>query len=60
MTVEGKEYRVYPNIRNIILLQQKFKNPQNLYDFNEANTTMTVTRQIVTTEFLDKVCQSVK
>lgn len=59
MMVNGHSYLVYPNLRSIILTQQKFKNPTTLEHFNEANTTMTVARQVVATEFLDKVCTEV-
>lgn len=60
MTVNGHEYKVYPNLRSIILMQQNFKNEKALEDFNEANTTMSVTSQIVTTEFLEKVIAQTK
>jgi len=53
MKVNNHTYKVYPNLRSICLTQQNFKHPDDLEYFNEANTTMTVSRQVVATEFLD-------
>jgi hypothetical protein len=60
MNVNGKAYKVYPDLRSLIFNIKAYDNKEELVQLNEMNTTMAICRQVVLTEFMDDFLNQLK
>ena len=52
MTVNARTYTVYPDLRSVSLAV-KHRNPADTHQLNEENTSMSIVRQRILTDFYD-------
>lgn len=53
MQVNAKTYQVFPDLRSVLYKPDAHQHNQHLFKLNEENTTMTIARQKVLTDFFD-------
>lgn len=60
MSVNSKQYSVYPNMRSILNITDSYKNKKEVYKLTELNTSLKICNHMVMSEFYDHLVTAAK